>query len=280
MFRLKFKDDTAIIKQTMRVITPVCNSPEFIRIQVKALREHLGGTPFELIVFNDAKDFADVTNFGDTGMRERITQTCNSLSLRCFNVPNDHHRYQTSPSHRHANTLRFMLAFMREFPGEYLMLDSDMWPVGPVPLAAYRAAPAGAWVLQTRGSIHYVWPNLFFVDTRRVDIRGLNFDVTPGCDTGGGSAAWLSEHKEGVVWIPHLPSCTWNAKQWPESATWHKEALLEFCEADARNREGGYWCEIYDSVFFHYRAASNWNGEGSETHLGNFREIAARLLAP
>ena len=267
------------VPSLMKVITPVCNSPEFIRIQHHALQQHMS-CPYEFIVFNDAKTFPDATNFGDVTVRERIEATCKELGILCIPVLNGHHAYQTSPSHRHADTLKWMLSFMRTYPDEYLMLDSDMFPVAPVPVEKYRRAPAGAWVLQTRvvgaKEVRYVWPNLFYLDTRR-DLGTLSFDVTHGCDTGGASAEWLkgveSVHgREGIYWIRHLPSCTWGAAEFPDSVAWCRDALLEFCESDVRNKDG-YWCEIYDDVFFHYRAGSNWNGEGGAIHRENFRRM-------
>jgi hypothetical protein len=172
---------------------------------------------------------------------------------------------------------------MRAYPDEYLMLDSDMFPVATVPLEKYRSGAAGAWALQTRPGARYVWPNLFFVDMRRVPFADqLAFDVQHGTDTGGAAATWLSNVEaggHGIYWFPYLSSCTWGAAEMPASIVWRREALLEFCEADVRNAIGDrYWCEIYDDVFFHYRAGSNWNGEGAAVHRGNMKRLMERLL--
>ena len=270
----------------MKVVTPVCNSPEFIRIQHAALQQHMSEA-YQFIVFNDAKTFPDATNFGDVTVREQIEKVCAELGILCIPVMNGHHAYLTSASHRHADTLKWMLSFMRSYPDEYLMLDSDMFPVATVPLEKYRSAPAGAWALQTRPPVRYLWPNLFFVDMRRVPfVERLMFDVHPGTDTGGASATWLSMIEReglGIYWFPYLSSCKWTAAEFPTSIVWRRDALLEFCDADVRNTmvagDQRYWCEIYDDVFFHYRAGSNWNGEGGAVHRGNMVRLMERLLA-
>ena len=35
---------------------------------------------------------------------------------------------------------------------------------------------------------------------------------------------------------------------------------------DIRNKDGKFFCEIYDNVFLHYRAGGNWMGEGMDIH--------------
>ena len=48
----------------------------------------------EFIVFNDAKDWPDITNFNDptTTIKTQIEQTCVSLEIQCINIPNQHHK--------------------------------------------------------------------------------------------------------------------------------------------------------------------------------------------
>lgn len=254
--------------QHLRVVTPVVNNPAFIRLQHAGLKAFLN-TPHEFVIFNDAKDFPDATNYGDTTMRQQIEETCRELLIRCVPVPNGHHRHTGSASHRHADTLRYIMRVAKEEGwGPILMLDSDMFPVAPLRIPAYHAAPMGAFVIQTRGHIRYLWPNLFYLDFSRNPLMrydALSWDVTPGCDSGGASQTWLTQQEhEGrqPYWIRHLPSCTWGPTDLPP----HLRGLLPFFEGDVRNQGSKFWAELYDGVFLHYRAGSNWNGEGPQVH--------------
>jgi hypothetical protein len=255
---------------TLRVLTTVCNSPDYIRLQLRGFQRWLH-VPFEFIVFNDAKSWPDQTNFGDAGMRGRIEETCRELGIRCIAVENGHHRYEQSASKRHTDTLRAVMEFVRREPGRYWMIDSDMFLVDDMGSEDVEAALAGAgsYVRQIRRTdqggqeIEYCWPNLWWVDTALTNTEGLSWDLAPFCDTGGASAPWLTKHKEAVHWIKHLQSCTWTAKQLPPRLVW----LRAFLEADTdRNRDGQFWCEIYDGNILHLRAGSNWNGEGAAVH--------------
>jgi hypothetical protein len=262
----------------MKVLTPVVNNPVFLRLQVAALKRHLK-QPYEFIVFNDAKDFADATNFGDPTMRRQIEETCKELCIPCIPVLNQDHRQIHSPSHRHAATLRHMMTYMRNNPDAYLMLDSDMFPVADIPVEKYQAAKAGAYVYQHRGPVKYAWPNLFYLDTRQAPhLSLLSWDVAPHCDSGGASQLWLSlQAPQDLYAIPHLVSCQWSAEDLPRGLK-IATALQAFLGSDVRNVGGRYWCEIYDEVFLHYRAGSNWNGEGKDVHDAMTRRLEEALL--
>lgn len=263
----------------MKVVTPVVNNPLFLRLQVSALKRHLK-QPYEFIVFNDAKDFADATNFGDPTMRQQIEETCKDLGIPCMSVPNQDHRHIHSPSHRHAATLRYMMAYMRNNPDAYLMLDSDMFPVADIPIEKYQNAKAGAIVYQNRGPLRYAWPNLFYLDTRTAPyISLLSWDVATGCDSGGTSQLWLSlQAPRDLYAIPHLASCQWSVGDLPVGLK-KNTGLKEFLESDVRNVGDLLWCEVYDDVFLHYRAGSNWNGEGQHVHEAMSRRLVNALYS-
>jgi hypothetical protein len=246
----------------MKVITPVCNSIQFIHIQYVSLKQYMQ-IPYEFIVFNDAKDFPDSTNFGDASLRMKIRAECEKYGIQCIDVPNDSHRYIQSPSERHCMTVQYMMNYIRENPDQYLMLDSDMFPIANVP--SYTPI---AIVLQERSNMRYAWPNLWNIDVRTVgNLEILDWNLCPDCDTGGMSQVWLSlqetMHRDQIYYIPHLVSCQWDASSAP---SWMKTKLLDFMKNDPRNQNGKFWCELYDDVFFHYRGGSNWNQEGKKIH--------------
>jgi hypothetical protein len=62
-----------------------------------------------------------------------------------------------------------------------------------------------------------------------------------------------------------LSSCSWDQTKIPENIQHNKE-LIDFLSNDSRNKNGKFFCEIYDDVFLHYRAGSNWMREGKNVH--------------
>jgi len=55
----------------MKIITAVVNNPIFIEIQYYTLKKYFQGE-YEFIVFNDAKDFPDFTNYNDITIKSQI----------------------------------------------------------------------------------------------------------------------------------------------------------------------------------------------------------------
>ena len=264
----------------IRILTTVCNNPEYIELQLITLRRHVA-VPFEFIVFNDAKAWADATNFGDAGVREAIAAICARLGVRCIPVANEAHRHVLSASQRHCDTLRVVMDFVRAEKGRYWMLDSDMFLVRDIDADAYFTDGA-AVVLQTRrdGVRRYAWPNLWWIDVGAVDVSGLSWDLAPDCDTGGASAVWLAGLRSRR-WIQHLPSCTWDRAALSGlsglSDLFCQDALLAFLEGDVRNQEGRFWAELYEGAILHLRAGSNWNGEGRAVHAELLRRLRTYL---
>ena len=48
----------------MKIVTAVVNNPDFIEIQYHTLKKYFKAN-YDFIVFNDAKDFSDFTNYGE-----------------------------------------------------------------------------------------------------------------------------------------------------------------------------------------------------------------------
>ena len=61
----------------MKVFTVAVNNPIFIEIQHILLKRYMPTTvTYEFIVFNDAKNFPDDTNYGDIQMPLHIENKC------------------------------------------------------------------------------------------------------------------------------------------------------------------------------------------------------------
>jgi hypothetical protein len=250
----------------MKIITPATNNVDFIKLQHASFIKYVK-IPYEFIVFNDGKDFPDWTNYGDSTMQLKIENVCNELKISCINVPNSHHRTEQRAGKRHIDTVTFMTKYMFDNPDIYFQIDSDMFFVGNFDFSRFERYDC-AVVQQNNSNFNYVWPNLFYFNIPRLQFKEhIDWDGTVGADTGGKMAKWLELYKEIpdlIYFIKHLPSCTWKETELPNDLATDK--LLQFLKNDVRNRNGKFWCELYDSNILHYRAGSNWNSEGKQLH--------------
>jgi hypothetical protein len=176
----------------MKIISIVANNPIFIELQYKTLKRFVT-TDYEYIIFNDGKDWPDITNFGNINEgKDGIIQMCKKLNVKCINIPNNHHKNITKASGRHSDSLTFVLEYMKNNKDEYLMLDSDMFIIDHLDLNVYRQYPC-ACVLQERPNLTYIWPNLFYINMNTVkNMELFDLSIIKGGDTGSASSIWLS----------------------------------------------------------------------------------------
>ena len=270
----------------MKIITVVVNNPVFIEIQHYTLKQYVKGD-YEFIVFNDAKNFPDYTNGNDSTIKKQIEDICNKLNIKCINIPNEHHKVKTSVSCRNADSLNYMLEYQKENPDKYLSLDSDMFLVDDFDINKYSNYDC-AIVLQSRNDhkTNYFWNGIYYFDmTKMKNLELLNWNPCQGCDTGGMTQEWLKRqmentpipntdeirwtdkvfHTNNIYFIKHLWSCSWNINELPKKLEKNTK-MIDFITNDPRNKNNKYFCEIYDNVFLHYRAGSNWIGEGMDLH--------------
>lgn len=278
----------------MKIITCVVNNPIFIEIQYYTLKKYFKGD-YEFIVFNDAKDFPDFTNSNDITIKEKIIETCNKLNIQCINIPNAKHKLNRNSNIRVADSMNFILEYQKKNPDKYLLIDSDMFLVDYFDINKYIQYDC-AIVLQSRNNFrtNYFWNGFYYFDmTKMKDLELLDWNcVDPttefkeGCDTGGCTQKWLSIqmqnknmpntneirwtnnsfHTDNIYFIKHLWSCTWSMEELPNSILENNKKLIDFLQKDVRNKNGKFFCEMYDNVFLHYRAGGNWNGEGMKFH--------------
>lgn len=251
------------------IATAVVNNPTFVEMQFKTLQRFFK-SPFRFIVFNDAKAFPDSTNGGDVTIKKRIRDVCESLGIECIDIPNDHHKHNGSISMRHTESMRHIMKFIHENHARYILLDSDMFLVSPLDPEEYFQDHIAAVIPQNRvlDGVHvtYIWPGLCFLDVPRIpDIGELCFDLEVGLDSGGRSRLWYDLQKQKgtpVMTLTHKSSLGWTINDMPRQLDY----LRDFFISDPRNQKGKMFCEIYADVFLHYRAGSNWVGEGMDLH--------------
>jgi len=66
----------------MKIITNVTNDL-FIKLQYYTLKKFMKND-YEFIVFNDAKEYPDISNGYDITMKQKIINLCNELNIKCY----------------------------------------------------------------------------------------------------------------------------------------------------------------------------------------------------
>ena len=276
----------------MKVLTSVVNNPTFIEIQYHTLKKYMP-CDYEFIVFNDAKPFPDFTNGGDKTICRKIKELCDKLQIKCILVPNQHHETMDCPVVRCSEAMNYMYEYMLQHKDEYLIIDSDMFPIDNINIDKYREHDC-AIVLQHRDYIkpfQYIWNGLFYFNMNTMnDVESIRWDKCFNADVGGMTYEWLSNKccnlptvyeirtnkvetysRDGIYFIRHLWSLTWNDSEIPENLNGNE--LMRFIREDPRNNLGKYFCEIYDNTFLHYRAGGDWQRKG----LGFHKELTEKL---
>lgn len=267
----------------MKIITSVVNT-DFIKLQYLSLKKFIN-QDFEYIIFNDAKNFNDLTNNNNLNMKKDVLNLCNELNINCINHDNDFHINIPSSSFRHATVLNNMLLFQLNNPDKYLYIDSDMILIDYLDINKYNNYSC-AIVLQHRvdnnnKDINYIWPGLCYFDMDKIYNKSLlNWSLANYTDTGGMMYRWLINqnnykpfpscidirntnniekyHTDTIYYIKHLWSSTWDISELPDKLK-HKKDLVNLLISDNRNKNNKITCELYDDVFLHYRGGTGWS---------------------
>lgn len=290
----------------MKIVTVSSGNSNFIEIQHKTLQRHVKFA-YEFFVVNACVSKKDFSNFGDENILHKTKAKCQELDITFLDLfdssKNEQHEYNETvgASYRHCFVLKRLIDYMKSNPDKYIILDSDMFLIDDLyknDIDDYHSAV----VVQERSKLYYAWPGLLYIDMKRAPRLELLTDLNNGLydgistDTGGGSCRWLMAvggnipapadvrvreydyfNKNGIKYIKHLFSMSWDKTEWPERLP---KEILDFCEKDSRNKDGKYFCEIYDRRFFHLRGGSGWMQDGDEMHKRLSCELHALLCTP
>lgn len=253
----------------LHIQTAVVNNPTFIELQHQTLRYYASGD-YTFTVFNNAKQFADYSNFGDTTIYRQIQRTCERLNIPCIHVPSDHHQWDICAANRCADAMAAILDYQRRQKGRHLCLDSDMFPVCQLNVEELYATVDAAVVPQERTNeagkcVNYFWNGLyaFNMDTlshtdllswRNNDVEGVWTDV--GGAMFGFLKASTQSRKNRIFAIPYKRSLQWGFEDFPYDRL--DSSWLSFLMTDSRNEQGKFFGELYDDTFLHFRAGGNW----------------------
>jgi hypothetical protein len=262
----------------LHVQTAVVNNPTFIELQHKTLKHFMKGE-YTFTVFNDAKQFPDFSNFGNTAIHGEIRRVCERLNIPCVDISNPGHAWNQCPANRCADAMNCMLEYQRANPAKYLCIDSDMFLIDQLSATAFDDWDTVV-IPQDRSndtgkSVRYFWNGIYYFNTQTRSNQDLlswrNNDVEGvWTDVGGAMHYWLSEAttataggKNKVKEMPHLWSGQWSFDEFPATldARW-----LSFFMTDPRNKDGKFYSELYDGKFLHYRAGGNWEKRSPEEY--------------
>jgi hypothetical protein len=253
----------------MKIVSVVVNNPIFIELQYNSIQKFFKSEEKpEIIIFNDAKDWPDNTNFNNIHVKPKIINTCKKLNIKCINIPNEQHKNITCPSTRHSQSLNFITSYMINNLDTYLILDSDMFFIDNFDIndfKKYYFCYVNQFRIINNTRINYPWANFFYLDSLNIPYKEL-IDWSPcnGLDTGGKNHVWLSKlDKDKIFEIEYLQSCTWNETNLPISIN---KNIKNFLENDLRNKNSKYFAEIFYNKIFHYRAGSNWMNDTYNLH--------------
>lgn len=176
---------------------------------------------------------------------------------------------QSQPANRCAESLQYLLSVVPWWQfNNLLVIDGDMFPIADVQAPLVSESKVFRGVLQTRKffnrSIKYFWNGYFWIHNSCPFHHLLNFQngfiKKINTDVGGRTSYFLDAllcFDYQVSYVEHLSSGCWGNSNLENLSV--NEPLKAFIQSDARNPSSDrFFSEIYDEVFFHYRAGGNW----------------------
>lgn len=169
-----------------------------------------------------------------------------------------------------------------------LLLDADMFPIRDItaiPVSTDRPFYA---VHQVRTKwprvIDYIWNGIFWIAGDAPFTHLINFDLVNErglrTDVGGQTTTWIKRLDEFSRPGAYMETCIsghWNSAD--AKAMGFERELIDWLEADYRNESPGqYFSELYDGIFFHYRAGSNWQRRDPAIDINNRQALREILL--
>jgi hypothetical protein len=277
------------------VLIATAGAPEFLQIQVRLLRA-LCADSLQVVVVNDAKDFADHSNFGQADAAEQISAVCKQEGLIELRYPQHLHRKRlrpprkSLPSQRTSESLQFGYDNILKSGATYVaVIDSDMFPFVPFSFAELLGQADMAGIPQERTNrffpsvkVKYLWNGVLLlnVENMRAPSKldfGCGYVNFTNTDTGGRIAHYLNEFPGTQVQpIPTLHSGHWHTI--PDNVP---PPLADFIRTDPMNN-GSFFSELYGSCLFHFRGGGNWQAvHGGRSFADRYKLVlmALRRLA-
>jgi len=246
----------------------IVNHPLFIELQAHTLKKYLK-TEYRFRIFNTAKDYSDMTNFGDCTMPQQIQATCDRLGVECVRCPEYRGDRHDQVSMRHQYALNYLQEnYFSKEKGPTLMLDGDLFLMRSLDADYFECD--NFYIPQSRFDQEYMWANFWYINFDKTSTNP-NWSFQPGFDSGGETRYWLKENQDkNLKKLNHMCSNGWPLKDYPEELS---DVYKDIISKDGRNLDGKCYVEIMDRTWFHYRSGSNWTGHSREAHQTNMENM-------
>lgn len=189
-----------INRNKLYIVSIHYNSTDFLEIQHKSIHKYIDNDNFEYIVFNDANNILDYSNF-NTDFKQKIKDKCKELNIKCVRIPQEIHKnrnlifkkkwsetrklmnesiYENSQKKfdgynsninntigaRHCDSMQFVTNYFLNISDcKYLFnLDADMFFIDKMNLNDFMKDSNISYIPQSRENINYMWPNIFIID--------------------------------------------------------------------------------------------------------------------
>jgi hypothetical protein len=285
------------------ILAAHCNNLHYIDFQYQSIKKHFKGE-YEFIILNDAKEYGDSTNFGDSSIRKGIEEKCQSLGIHCMNVPQNLHtmRYvyypgteapsSNSPSSRNAIAIQYGFNQYATINDGYLMiLDSDMFFYEDIELDSimngYDIAGSVHWREDGNRRVDYLWIAMCIFNLKTCPfLHELKWEcgLVDGIrtDTGGWTYHYLQQYK------PRVRNMIWNRYNDIESyknGSIHPSIDKFFDAIIQIQPDSGCTAEPFSKELFpeinllHLRCGSNWDNKGTSYHVKQYHIINEQFFS-
>lgn len=262
------------------ILTTHTRNYDFLSLQAQQLSKHIK-FPYTFVAGIDLQGSPQTGVLGDDETREKFAKVSITTKTSLVQIPSFVHEERSiifpnrkgsageDPSKRAADSLQYLLSVVPWWKfNSLLVVDGDMFPVADVynPLVSESNVFRG--IKQNRKrfnrSVDYFWSGYFWIHHSCPFHHLLNFNcgliekITT--DTGGETSYFLKaliHFDYPISYAEHFSSGSWGDLDIANLDV--SESLRKFIRSDTRNdRNGRFFSEIYDEVFFHYRAGTNW----------------------
>ena len=289
------------LENTTLILTTQTQNYDFLEIQAHQLEKHIK-FPFIFLAGIDLEGSISTVSMTESEIRERFVQIGEKTKTLILEIPKEIHTKrklifpdknlktfgnQAKPANRCADSLQFLLAIVPWWKfGSLLFIDGDMFPVNDLqaPLVSEKNLFRGIPQNQTsfKRTVDYFWGGYFWIHNSCPFHHLLNFQNgfvnRVNTDVGGGMSHFANSLRYfGFPYTnsTHLSSGCWDSSHLDPMRL--DMAFKDFIRSDGRNgHSGSFYSELYDEVFFHYRAGGNWTGnlvQDEEKRRSLLREI-------
>ena len=229
----------------VRFFSPVCNNPEFIKLQKDTLGKFIQDD-YEYIVLNDGLT---------PELVKEISEICETNGIECIEVPKT--LIHSSAAVAHCSVMQWAydnIILDKHTDDISVFIDAYMFVVREFSVSNFIGDNAIAGLPQYRGPIEYFWPGLLFLNLPKMPSPkdlSLFCGIVRGYNVDAGGTAWhyLYENRgiplKAMEHTSHIHSCNSNMHVLPPP-------VVEKYDQEFR-------VEILESSFLHYGGASTKN---------------------